>query len=598
MEQKNPDHLQAQVDAFIQDLDYKELSEINEKKPDLVQIQNLDQVDSTTEVGGIVEKYRDRYTDFLRTPEGRAKVEARLKYIQLFEEKFAAPVAELKARITQAEADDTTSNLINGGSKNLPEYLGSGSNGSAYKITVDGQDYAVKLHNSDYPIYFDELVGAERVDNVPHLMAFSPKDKVTIMPLLSGTEITKNPDNIVPEIAKRHIQGLIKTVAELHDLGLAIDPKASNFMYDPEKGFEVLDFQVRANPANNFAEQLRWLQAPLTYYNYSAETKLEGEGKEAFIRKSKLRALRNLLSLVEVLAEDYPEELKEMQDSYEVIQASPWMGTSALVTTEHYPDDPEIQAIISELRKFGLSSVVDDGEEEPQGLPETTIFEKSLTPEGRKLLESQWATYHKAKSVMVRNGLEERIRKGELEFPEGTLIHGTRYDRAKLTSIAKHGVVSGELMGVPEDCETHYCADFFRVSEDMSLDDYLSFISTPEQVGKIRKTKMETNYFPRPKDRTNKIGIVFDTNNPVVQALQENDAYRSDNKTLDSVINQLPIKDEEAVKRVSAILGGLPANLISGLVIPSTIANDPEEVSFLKKRFPKAVLLAVEGEKM
>lgn len=606
MTKKSLDHLRAQAEAFSRTIDdYEDRRVVAEKIDEVVRIENIESPESVPEVNDLVKRYQSQYLDFVKSPEGRAEVKQRLKYLEAYNEKFAEPVSALKAKISRAEDR-----------KALPEYLGSGSNGDAYRVAVDGVAYAVKVHRHTSVLFFDELVQAEGIDNVVSLVAFSPEENVTVMPLIEGTEITKYPERILPQFQRDHVKALIETIIQLEQRGLAIDPKPSNFIYDPEVGFKVLDFQVRQSPLGNLADQLSWLQAPFSYYDWSYENALPEDERQAFTEKAKIAGLKNLTTLLEVLNDDYPELIREIEDNYQVIKADPWAGTSAYVDPEYEPKTEEAEVLIGRLQEFGFDFIIDDNPDgEPVGMPDEAIFEKSLTPEAQALLDHQWAIYQKAKKARPQNEIEKRLRQGEKELPVGTLVHGTPYNRETITSMAKHGVISGEIIGIPEaEVETHYCADFFRVPEDMTTAEYMKRWEWDDRYKKpsqIKRQPMEDRCLPvlgknekvretqrRYDHLANRIGVIVSPNNPAVQKLLENDAYRTDNEAMSDIVNYLPAEDELARQRVSAVLVGMPASLITGFILTETLANDPEEIAFIKKRFSKAILFNVDGERI
>lgn len=44
--------------------------------------------------------------------------------------------------------------------------------------------------------------------------------------------------------------------------------------------------------------------------------------------------------------------------------------------------------------------------------------------------------------------------------------------RRSCQGVSEKGIISGELVGISEDSETHGCVDFFRVPVDTNVSDY------------------------------------------------------------------------------------------------------------------------------
>ncbi len=207
---------------------------------------------------------------------------------------------------------------------------------------------------------------------------------------------------------------------------------------------------------------------------------------------------------------------------------------------------------------------------------------KELAPEQRHILDLQLADHARLNEVELQSELRDRFAAGDTTLPAGTLLHGTRYSPEAVASIAAHGVMSGELFGVVEDAETHYCADFFRTEEETTVADYSQKIGEIEPTtGLVRQRRMEGNYLPNSKTRDERMGIIVDTTIPEVQTLLEADAYRAGTDELFAgIINHLPIdKNSPKAERVAAILGGVPKGAIAGIVVSPKLAENPEHMA-------------------
>lgn len=133
-------------------------------------------------------------------------------------------------------------------------------------------------------------------------------------------------------------------------------------------------------------------------------------------------------------------------------------------------------------------------------LPPTMRHDRPLSAEDLETVRQQWQLLHEISTVLIPNEIPIRRAAGLPELPRGTLAHGTVFDLDKMRSIAERGIVSGEMIGIGEDGETHYCADFFRVPEDMSIGEYVAWYDSmePQEHGSsFRRGRMERNYLAR-----------------------------------------------------------------------------------------------------
>lgn len=224
--------------------------------------------------------------------------------------------------------------------------------------------------------------------------------------------------------------------------------------------------------------------------------------------------------------------------------------------------------------------------DEPQlqyDFPAEAIFERELNDADKKLIILQWNLFNELKNEDIsENPLIKRIEHGDKPLLQGTLIHGTAFDLDKVTAILHDGILSGELVGIPEDNETHYCADFFRVPEDYSIEDYLKWCATPVSSGFLKIKRGEFNYIPTLDKPSHQIAFIADTTNARLAGLLENDPYTPDGyEKMQHIVNYLFREVDSAETRTtSAVLCGIPAKFISGVIISDDFSQ--EEIDQLK----------------
>ena len=224
---------------------------------------------------------------------------------------------------------------------------------------------------------------------------------------------------------------------------------------------------------------------------------------------------------------------------------------------------------------------------------------KELEPMQAETLQQQLDSIEQLNSMPIRSELRESLANGVSVLPEGTLIHGARYNPEDAASMAEYVVLSGELFGKAEDGETHWCADFFRVEASTTVADYTTGIDGQEpDSGLIRRRTMESNYIPNPRTHGQEIGIIIDPNIPEVQHVLAADAYREGTDELfNGIINHLPIdKNGPKAGRVAAILGGVPRTAIAGVLISPKLQEDPVAVQELGGIFEGVPLIDVQGQ--
>lgn len=192
---------------------------------------------------------------------------------------------------------------------------------------------------------------------------------------------------------------------------------------------------------------------------------------------------------------------------------------------------------------------------------------------------------------------------GKLFLPEGTLIHGVRkkVDKQYLESVRKNGLLAAEFLGEYEDCETFYCADFFRVEKDYTMEEYYNWYTTLDSTGILKQTKAEFKYLPVYNEFKDTESIAFVVNNnPLFYQFLQYDYYReNENFSLMQKFVNLGIVEEYKERRqdrLACVLVGVPQIAITGTLITEKLAKDTKFIETLKKEFPNSyIALAKDG---
>ncbi len=349
---KTQEQIEAQVEHFA-DKGVKEFSSeqklLLKHSKELSAITDLDNLPENLpeELKKLIEDNRSKYIEVLRSSK-KEDIEFRKQNIELYNSKYKPVIDSLKEKISNSH-----------NSKELPEYLGSGSNGSAYVIEVDGKKYAAKFSSSLTQANFETkpLLQARGIENVAQLVSYSFADGVVIMELLHGTDVTKFKPENAPKYSDEHIEKLIQTVIDLYNKGITIDPKASNFMYDEINGFSILDFHL-SNGGSSLGEIVMWLKVALThrdfpYLDYKADD-YDEKSKKQDIERNKIY-LPMMIRFLTILQDKFPEVLEDWKHAYQRKEEDPRITQSPLIDRRYIEtENPEIKPYLEKLEAMGF----------------------------------------------------------------------------------------------------------------------------------------------------------------------------------------------------------------------------------------------------
>jgi hypothetical protein len=349
---KSPENLQAQAEVFA-DKSVEDFSEdqaqILKYSAELSKIDDLDNLpaDLPEELIDLIQRNKGAYISFLRE-EKKSEILFREENIKTYKQKFQPAVAELKARMRR------------GNPKDLPEYLGSGSNGSAFRIEADGQTYAAKFSRSVTQANFEikPLLRAKGIPHTAQLVSYSFEDGVVIMELLPGVTVTDIAPGERPGYSDGHITQLIETVRELDAKGLVIDPKPSNFIYDKEEGFSVLDYHLKnAGARYGLPQEIIDLRLalsarrfePLEYAAPDYAERAEAQSIERY------RVYLPLMTrFLRILKDNYPDILADWQRQHDEDKDDPNVRVGEIIDRRDIPKHPDLEPYLEELSRLGF----------------------------------------------------------------------------------------------------------------------------------------------------------------------------------------------------------------------------------------------------
>jgi len=215
-------------------------------------------------------------------------------------------------------------------------------------------------------------------------------------------------------------------------------------------------------------------------------------------------------------------------------------------------------------------------------LPSGFLDELDISQQQKSILIAQINRFNLLKDKEVKNKGLIIDAQGRIVLPEGTLIHGMRRRSANLElieNIAKTGILTGQAIGIPEDSETFYCADFFRVPQSIAMEEY----ELPDRMG----------FTPFDSGKSSMAFIIQPSQE--LEDLLSYDCYKDGTPESDitkTFISHVPIKDKTLA---SSILYGIPSNGISGIVIGDKLLENKEMVKFVAKSFPNCYITSKNG---
>lgn len=129
-----------------------------------------------------------------------------------------------------------------------PAFLGAGTISTAFSVEDKGVAYAVRIPWGDtiQPRVIDNhMASAILGKGIPHLeqvVAASYETGVTIAEMMPGKEVVKLTKDEIDQVTDSQLEGLLDTALLAQERGIAIDPKPSNFFYDPKEGYGIIDY--------------------------------------------------------------------------------------------------------------------------------------------------------------------------------------------------------------------------------------------------------------------------------------------------------------------------------------------------------------------
>ena len=264
------------------------------------------------------------------------------------------------------------------------------------------------------------------------------------------------------------------------------------------------------------------------------------------------------------------------------------------------------------------------------------ITKSKLNKLSADIMIKQIEKYDEAKSFKLSN---HNYKVGdEVILKKGTLLHGTYKNIEGLKEIVKDGLISswfidGRLSKYPssvgvwnlkKDYQLKEYINFYsggtvkyfnqldnnKETEVISFSDISTLMNKVIEKGylawKMEQTK-EARFMPSLVQNKVQVGIIFNGNNDVIKELLKGDILSngiSDEDVKEFVnpdyyekfIVDRKNKDDFFTDRESAILFGLPANLIEGILVGREYEKEQSKLNEIKKLLPNAYICNLEGK--
>lgn len=158
--------------------------------------------------------------------------------------------------------------------------LGRGGNAVAYLVEKDGKQYAKRmLYDTDAEYRARDVRDKMRTTKlgrgIPHLeqlVAASPDTGETYAEVMTGKEVSHLQPEDIQQITGKQIDTLLTTYSQAHAAGIMVDPKPSNFFYDKDQGFGIIDY-LENTRGESFAQMATELPSVIANFGvYGAGT--------------------------------------------------------------------------------------------------------------------------------------------------------------------------------------------------------------------------------------------------------------------------------------------------------------------------------------
>ena len=265
------------------------------------------------------------------------------------------------------------------------------------------------------------------------------------------------------------------------------------------------------------------------------------------------------------------------------------------------------------------------------------VTKAKLKGKAKKIMLNQIDNYYDAKNSSYVSQTKYKLGENVL-LKKGTLLHGTYKNIEGLKEILKEGLISSWFVG-GRYSKYPSSVGVWNLKQDYLLKDYINFYSggtieyknfdgekiktsvvSYDEMKNIMNTidtdlcfrwymeqTKEARFMPSLAQNFVQIGIIFDGNNEYIKELLKYDILNPDNindKDVKAFVNPYYYtgfikerinKDDFFTDRESAILFGIPANFIEGIIVGRTYENDENILKEIKILLPNSYICNLDG---
>lgn len=270
------------------------------------------------------------------------------------------------------------------------------------------------------------------------------------------------------------------------------------------------------------------------------------------------------------------------------------------------------------------------------------IIENKFTNESKNIMIDQFKRFHKVETIIFPCDKKYYF-KDEVVLKKGTLLHGTYKNLEGLKHIIVNGLVASDFINSRKS-KYPACVGVWNLTKDYKLKDYINFYSGatvkysgllindeysqeiktevikyddlnrikeilstyPCRIWNMEQTK-EARFMPSLAQDKVQIGIIFKNNEYIDELVKNGDILNANNiddftvkefvnsDYYESFINDRKLKDDFFTDRESAVLYGIPANCIDGILVGRVYENDKEILDEIKRLLPNSYICNLDG---
>ena len=247
------------------------------------------------------------------------------------------------------------------------------------------------------------------------------------------------------------------------------------------------------------------------------------------------------------------------------------------------------------------------------------LVQEKLKDDSKDIMIDQINNYYMAKEYS--NPKHKYSVGDDVYLKKGTLLHGTYKNIEGLKSILKDGLISswfidGRLSKYPSSFYSGGTIEYKKIDGEKrktlvipydEMKNILNIIDTDNCFRWFMDQTKEARFMPSLVQNVVQIGIIFNGNNKYIEKLLKYDILNPNNindKNVKDFVNpdyyerfikERLNKDDFFTDRESAILFGVPANFIEGILVGRTYEKDDSILNEIKELLPDCYICNLDG---